>query len=102
MSITITLAGEPVAKGRPRFAKRGNHMQVYTPAKTLAYESELRDQAKIVMLAEGVKPFTGPVAVEMLAQVEPPASWSMKKQRQARLGEIQPTSRPDLVTVRAA
>jgi Holliday junction resolvase RusA-like endonuclease len=38
----FTVYGEPVAKGRPRFAKRGNYVQTYTPVKTKSYEDEVR------------------------------------------------------------
>lgn len=42
MQIMFTIYGEPVAKGRPRFAKRGNYVQAYTPVKTKTYEDEVR------------------------------------------------------------
>lgn len=92
-SVTITLAGEPVAKGRPRFAMRGHVPMVYTPAKTMNYESALRAKAHLEMKDRPM--FDGPVAVEMLAQVEVPKSWPKKKQAAAFLGEIAP-GKPDV------
>ena len=38
----------------------------------------------------------GPVELRVMAYMPIPASWSMKKQRAAALGEILPISRPDL------
>lgn len=93
MSITITLAGVPVAKGRPRIVVVRGKPHAYTPEATRTYEEALRLKAHLEM--KDRPKFEGPVAVEMLAQIQVPASWSLKKQRQARLGEIQPTSKPD-------
>ena len=31
--------GTPVAKGRPKFARRGNFVSTYTPEKTVNYEN---------------------------------------------------------------
>ena len=41
--------GEPVGKGRPRFAKRGNFVSTYTPQKTKTYEDEIRMMASAAM-----------------------------------------------------
>ena len=37
---TCTLYGDPVAKGRPRFARRGARVISYTPAKTSTFEAQ--------------------------------------------------------------
>ena len=34
-------AGVPVGKGRPKFARRGNFVTAYTPAKTKTYEEQV-------------------------------------------------------------
>lgn len=39
MTVSFTIPGEPVAKGRPRMTRSGH---VYTPAKTAAYEHLVR------------------------------------------------------------
>jgi Holliday junction resolvase RusA-like endonuclease len=36
--VTFTIQGAPRGKGRPRFARCGNHVKTYTDAKTTAYE----------------------------------------------------------------
>lgn len=43
--ITFTVYGSPVAQGRPRFFRRGNHVGTYDPAKSKAWKSEVRRQA---------------------------------------------------------
>lgn len=92
--IVIELAGPPVAKGRPRFTSRGEGRSVaYTPSKTRHYETALQYAASQVMGAQQL--LIGPVSLSVVARVPIPSSWSLKKQEQARRGEIQPTKRPD-------
>jgi Holliday junction resolvase RusA-like endonuclease len=89
--ITITLPGEPVAKGRPRFTKTGH---AFTPAKSRNYEHMLRVVAGQVMRSR--PPLQGPVLVTLEAHLPIPTAWSKKKQRLALSGHIFPTTRPDL------
>ena len=46
MIVVYTVYGEPVGKGRPRFARRGTFVSTYTPQKTKTYEDEIRMMAK--------------------------------------------------------
>ena len=48
---TFIINGEPTAKGRPRFTKRGH---TYTPKKTKDYEDSIEKQ----LIEQGAKPFT--------------------------------------------
>jgi Holliday junction resolvase RusA-like endonuclease len=89
--ITITIAGEPVAKGRPRMTRRGF---TYTPAHTRKYEAHGRLAAQLAM--DGRPPIEGPVRVELLAELPIPASWSNKKRARAITGDVLPIGRPDL------
>ena len=89
--ITITVAGEPVAKGRPRMTRRGF---TYTPAHTRKYEAHGRLAAQLAM--DGRPPIEGPVRVELLAELPIPASWSNKKRARAIAGDVLPIGRPDL------
>ena len=38
MTIQFEVPGEPIAKGRPRFARRGKFVTTYTPKETLNFE----------------------------------------------------------------
>ena len=87
-SVFIFLPGEPIGKGRPRFA-RG---RTYTPPATVAYEYSLKTEAALVMREARLKPFTGPVEVNVVASFGIPASWSKKRRADA----LHHTSRPDL------
>ena len=89
-AITITIGGEPVAKGRPRMTRRGF---VYTPAATRKYESHARLAAQFVM--NGRPPISVPVRAEIVVDLPVPASWSGKRRDAALRGDIRPTTRPD-------
>ena len=96
-AITFTIPGEPVAKGRAKFARRGNFVTTYTPEKTARYEN-------LVKLAAGqamgqLAPIECAVSIVVRAYFPIPKSWSLKKQRAAALGEVMHTKRPDLDNV---
>lgn len=90
-AITITLAGEPHGKGRPRFTRAGH---AYTDPKTRRYEDVLRIAAQSEMGCR--PPIDGPVSVHVEARMPVPASWSRKKQAAALAGGVAPTSKPDI------
>lgn len=90
--IVISLAGEPVGKGRPRFARATG--RAYTPSGTRSYESALRYAAQKAM--DGRRPIEGPVGLSMLAAFPVPASWSKKRRDEAIAGKIRPCVKPDM------
>lgn len=126
--ITITVPGEPTAKGRPRFrqwkAKDGRAgVTAYTPQKSENAEAFIKQIASQAMMPQepvpsGLKlggvellydgptsgqprrpPLDGPVAVTMIAHFQIRSSWSKKKQLAARTGAVRPTGKPDLDNV---
>ena len=99
-SITITVPGDPVAKGRPRITTRGGYARAYTPQKTRDYEARVAAEARKVM--GGRKPLQGPLSVEIEAYMPIPASWSRGREYEAALQIIEPTSRPDLTNIAKA
>lgn len=90
-TITITLAGKPVGKGRPRFSRKSGH--AYTPAATRDFENSLRGAGQMVMAGRDL--IEGPVEVEVTAYMPIPTSWSRKKQEAAADGLILPMTTPD-------
>lgn len=94
MTITITIPGTPVGKGRPRFARRGNFIATYTPEKTASYENLVAILAQEAMA--GDQPIVGPVSIHLFLAVSPPASWSKKKVERALNDELMPTTKPDI------
>ena len=88
--ITITIDGQPGAKGRARITRSGI---AYTPAKTRAFESHGRMAAQIVM--DGREPLAGAVTATISAVLPVPKSWAKRKIADALAGRLRPTSKPD-------
>src|SRR5262249_2907723 len=87
--VTITIGGEPVAKGRPRMTRRGF---AYTPSATRKYEAHGRLAAQLAM--SGRPPIAVPVRAEVPIGLPVPASWSTKRPDAALGGEVRPTTGP--------
>ena len=92
--VMYTVYGEPVGKGRPRFVRRGNFTQTYTPAKTKTYEDEIRYMARCAMGAS--EPLGTPVTVAIYIRVDIPKSFSKQKRKDALANIIKPTKKPDI------
>ena len=88
--ISFFIPGPPVGKGRPRATRSG---RMYTPAKTVKYESLVALAAHEAML--GAVPLSGPVRVTINIFMEVPQSWSQKKKDAALSGEIKAIGRID-------
>ena len=95
--VMYTVYGEPVGKGRPRFARRGNFVSTYTPQKTKSYEDEIRMMAKAAMGSNEL--LDTPVTVAIYIRVGIPASFSKQKRKDALEGILKPTKKPDLDNV---
>lgn len=102
-SITFVVPGEPVAKGRAKFARRGNFVTTYTPEKTARYEDRVmmcaREAMGFSLIQDGNPPIEGPIELHVLAIRSIPVSLSKRKQLAAESGEIKPTTKPDLDNV---
>jgi Holliday junction resolvase RusA-like endonuclease len=90
----FTVFGEPVGKGRPRFAKRGNFVSTYTPQKTKTYEDEIRMMAKAAMGSS--EQLETPVTVAIYIRVGIPTSFSKQKRKDALANILKPTKKPDI------
>ena len=95
--IRFTVPGKPVGKGRPRAAKRGQHIQLYTPKTTATYESTIALAASQAMAGRPL--IDGPAEVLMTMVLAVPASWSKRKQADALAGQLMPTTKPDMDNV---
>ena len=89
MMYMITIPGQPVGKGRPRFSRWG----VYTPDKTAQYEHTVAD---IWAHAYQGKMLTGTLSVMIVAYYRIPASWPKAKHTDALMGKIRPAVKPDI------
>jgi len=91
--IEFIVPGQPVPKGRPKFARRGKGVVAYTPAKTAAYETLVQHVAAAAMV--GRAPTARPVKLVVNLAMQVPASWSKKRRAMAIAGEIRATKKPD-------
>ena len=97
--IKFFVPGQPVGKGRPRFAKTG---RPYTPKKTAEYESHVEWTARKAMWDNGRQTATdAPCAVFIDAAYEVPLSYSKRRKAQCNAGEITP-GKPDIDNVQKA
>jgi Holliday junction resolvase RusA-like endonuclease len=93
MELYFSIPGQPVAKGRPKFARRGNFVTAYTPAKTVNYEGLVKMASHHAMA--GREPSAAPIEMEVCLYLQIPASWSKKKRAAAVSGNVMATKKPD-------
>ena len=98
--IEFEVDGEPVGKGRPRFARRGAFVSTYTAPKTKAYEDSIIEVVKQKMYPND--PIEGPCSVNMILYVGIPKSYSKKRTQACMDGEEMPMKKPDLDNVAKA
>lgn len=93
MIAQFSIAGTPVAKGRPRISARGGFARAYTPAKTRSAEAVFAAAARGAM--RDLDPYPGAVELELHFRLPIPKSWSKRDRELAALGRIRPTGKPD-------
>lgn len=74
-STTIEIEEKAIPKGRPRFVRRGNFVQAYTPKKTHDYEKRI---AQIYKERINEK-YEGPIRILIKVEIKPAKSLSKKK-----------------------
>lgn len=100
--IEFFVPGAPVGKGRPRAARRGAGVVMFTPEKTAGYEALVAAAASNAMRAEAGPLFTGPLEAVLEMRIPIPASWSRAHKAAALAGAELPTSKPDIDNVAKA
>ena len=90
--VEIEISGQPIGKGRPRFTKVGH---TYTPQKTKEYERRIHAAFWAEMAKHNIDQTERPIAVEIIAFMDIPKSWSKIKRLEAEYGAISPMSKPD-------
>lgn len=92
--LKITIEGTPLAKGRPRFARRGKFISTYTPTKTRDHEAVVAEVGRIAM---GMKQLiTGAVSVLIRFYMPIPASSSKAAKKRMVDGLELHTKKPDI------
>ena len=92
--VTYQVEGNPVGKGRPRFARRGNFVSTYSPTKTRDYESLIKDAAQKAMGSNEL--LETPVTVAIYITVPIPSSYSKKRIEACLSGSERPIKKPDI------
>jgi len=87
--MTITVYGEPIGKGRPRFTKNGH---IYTPARTKEYEKKIRT----AFMEQTGEKLDGPIYAHLTAYMRIPESAPKKRKQDMEEGKIRPEIKPDL------
>ena len=80
MGIHFSVYTDPVPKGRPRLSR----MRVYTPKKTIDFESYVKNTARIAMRNASL--FSGPIEVSLVFLLKKPK----------RVQRVYPSVRPDI------
>ena len=92
--VTYLVEGNPVGKGRPKFARRGNFVSTYTPTKTRDYEDLIKQAAFKAM--GNTAPLETPMSVAIYITVPIPASYSKKRTEACLKGLERPIKKPDI------
>ena len=96
-TVEITVYGEPIAQGRPRFTTIHGFARAYDPAKSRNFKQWVRLCAiQAIKKIDGFEPFENACIVEVTFYRHIPSSWSKKKRIEADSGVIRPITRPDL------
>jgi len=79
--IMFSIPGKVSGKGRPKFARRGKFVTAYTPEKTRAMESIVKQYASEEM--RGKKLLNGPLSLSIRVYQHCPQAWSKKRKAAA-------------------
>jgi Holliday junction resolvase RusA-like endonuclease len=93
---TCTIYGDPVAKGRPRFGRRGSKVISYTPARTQVFEAEA---AALFVESWGDRPpLSQPCELTVVSVFKRPERLRCKHKRPCECNprRLPHVSRPDL------
>lgn len=94
MEISVTVTGEPVAQGRPRFNRYTG--RAYDPEKSKVYKALVKTMAKKVAPPT---PVVCPVALVIWIYRSIPKSFTKKQRKAIEGGTLRPTTKPDVSNI---
>ena len=94
--VNFEVPGDPVPKGRPRFARRGTFVQTYTDAKTIEYETRVATKERQEIGSS--EPLKGHLNVFLYLRYTIPPSYT-KKRKEGCLNGFEYPKRIDLDNV---
>ena len=77
MRIQFTVKGDPVAQGRPRFARRGKFVSTYDPPKSKSFKETVKWQA--IESGANKQLLEGPLKMTLVFRMQRPKGHSGKK-----------------------
>ena len=92
-SIYFSVDGDPFAKQRPRAARKGRFITIYTPRETKEYEKKVSDCYKRVYKDQPL--LTGALTAKVEAIFAPPKSVSKKQKELLESGDVPHLKKPD-------
>lgn len=93
--IALTVYGNPVAQGRPRFSRQGGFVRTYDPVKSKSYKQLIRLELQPLLSNPDFKPIDKACCLNLKVFRTIPNSFSKKKRYAASEGVIRPTTKPD-------
>ncbi len=94
--VTLYLDGVPGQKGRPQFARTAGGVRTFSRAKTVRYETRLRQEGQRLW---PFAPMTEPIKLTVTAVFPIAASWPKWRRALAALGKLWHVGKPDLDNV---
>ena len=91
--IELIVDGKPFGKQRPKFARMGGFVKVYTPKETIEKEAEIQSVFK--QKYPNHKPFENATSFSVIAYMAIPKSTSKIKKQQMLNNEIKAVIKPD-------
>lgn len=88
----LTIPGQPVPQGRPRFRRTGNFVQTYDPPKSKEYKKHVQYHAK----RQNPSKLQGALEVEIKIFKKNLSNFNKAKKHAAEIGLFRPTTKADV------
>ena len=94
--IELTVYGNPVAQGRPRFSRQGGFVKAYDPIQSKSYKQLIRLELQPLLSDPDFTPIDQACCLKLTVFRAIPKSFSKKKREEASLRYVRPTTKPDI------
>ena len=95
--VSFEVPGQPQGKLRPRAVRRGSHIGIYMPGKTVNYEVYIKEM--FVISYPDFALLEGPLRMTVIAYMMIPKSTSKKRTKLMIDRIIRPTKKPDISNI---
>jgi len=91
--LTVTIPGEPVSQGRPRFSTHGGFPRAYDPKKSKEGKQSVRFFVSKAMEEQDIDILSGPILMQVQFGIKLPKSQERKRTPRPRIWRVK---KPDL------